>query len=561
MAATQMGWAFQFAPTGAFTLEANVIFETYALALAFAKTDPTAVVGKVISVSTGDEKGVYMIEAIGTNGSLKKVGSDVDLSNYVTKDQITSMYTYKGTKATYDELVAIENPKVGDAYNVEGEVEIISESPLGDTITKKYPAGTNWVWNGSEWDAQGGSIDLSVYATKEEVGNVNEALTGSIGSLTGEVNQIKTNLDKKVDSVEGSSLITSEKLALIDTNADAIAQLQQTDTSLDTRLKVVESAFTGDGGTIDLGDLTAQLTDHGSRITVLEGDNTTNKTNIGNLQTEVSGHASRLTAIENLNTEQGTQLSGLTTRVSNVEKYGESITNLTTTVNGHTDSISELRTDLTNEITNRGTAVNEAKTHAETKATEALNAAKEYADGLAGNYDEAGAAAAVDAKLTAEISRAEASEKANADAIAAEKARLDLFLADADTTEKAVDTLKEIQAYITSDGAAAEQMLTAINEAKTAATTAQNEVDALELVVTAMDEAYKAADTTTLTAAKEYVDGKIELLGTAAYKDVEFFATAAQGLLAEAAAPQATTYTKTEVDNQIANAFEWVNVQ
>jgi hypothetical protein len=134
-------------------------------------------------------------------------------------------------------------------------------------------------------------------------------------------------------------------------------------------------------------------------------------------------------------------------------------------------------------------------------------------------------------------------------------------LADADTTEKAVDTLKEIQAYITSDGAVADQMLTAIGEAKDTATTAQNEVDALELVVAAMDEAYKAADTTTLTSAKEYVDGKIELLGTAAYKDVEFFATAAQGLLAEAAAPQATTYTKTEVDTLIQNSFEWINIQ
>lgn len=492
-----------------------------------------------------------MIEAIGTNGSLKKVGSDVDLSNYVTKDQLTSIYTYKGSVKTYEELPTLLStpaPQIGDVYNVEDAYE-------------NHPAGTNWAWNGSEWDAQGGSVDLSGYATKSEVSDLNTSLTGSIGSLTGELNTVKGDVAKKVDAVEGSSLISAEKLALIDTNAENISLLQETDTSLDTRLKVIEGAFKGEGGTIDLGDITTQLTDHGSRIVVLEGDNTTNKTNIGNLQTEVSGHAGRLTAIENLNTEQSTQLSGLTTRVENVEKYGESITNLTTTVNGHTDLISGLRTDLTNEITNRGTAVNEAKTHAETKATEALNAAKEYADGLAGNYDEAGAAAAVDTKLTAEISRAEAAEKANADAIAAEKARLDLFLADADTTEKAVDTLKEIQAYITSDGAAADQMLTAIGEAKDAATTAQNEVDALELVVAAMDEAYKAADTTTLTLAKEYVDGKIELLGTAAYKNVEFFATAEQGAKADAAAPQATTYTKTEVDTQIANAFEWVNVQ
>lgn len=492
-----------------------------------------------------------MIEAIGTNGSLKKVGSDIDLSNYVTKDQLTSVYTYKGSVATYEELptlVSDSTLKTGDVYNV--------EAAYGN-----HPAGTNWVWSGSAWDALAGSVDLSGYATKSEVSDLNTSLTGSIGSLTGELNTVKGDVAKKVDAVEGSSLISAEKLALIDTNAENISLLQETDTSLDTRLKVIEGAFKGEGGTIDLGDITTQLTDHGSRIVVLEGDNTTNKTNITTLQGEVSGHAGRLTAIENLNTEQSTQLSGLTTRVENVEKYGESITNLTTTVNGHTDLISGLRTDLTNEITNRETAVNEAKIHAETKATEALNAAKEYADGLAGNYDEAGAAAAVDAKLTAEISRAEAAEKANADAIAAEKARLDLFLADADTTEKAVDTLKEIQAYITSDGAAAEQMLTAIGEAKDAATTAQSEVDALELVVAAMDEAYKAADATTLTAAKEYVDGKIELLGTAAYKDVEFFATAEQGAKADAAAPQATTYTKTEVDTQIANAFEWVNVQ
>ena len=550
MAATQMGWAFQFAPTGAFTLEANVIFETYALALAFAKTDPTALVGKVISVQTGDEKGVYMIEAIGTNGSLKKVGSDVDLSNYVTKDQLTSVYTYKGSVATYEELptlVSDSTLKTGDVYNVEAAYE-------------NHPAGTNWVWSGSAWDALAGSVDLSGYATKSEVSDLNTSLTGSIGSLTGELNTVKGDVAKKVDAVEGSSLISAEKLALIDTNAENISLLQETDTSLDTRLKVIEGAFKGEGGTIDLGDITTQLTDHGSRIVVLEGDNTTNKTNIGNLQTEVSGHAGRLTAIENLNTEQSTQLSGLTTRVENVEKYGESITNLTTTVNGHTDLISGLRTDLTNEITNRETAVNEAKTHAETKATEALNAAKEYADGLAGNYDEAGAAAAVDTKLTAEISRAEAAEKANADAIAAEKARLDLFLADADTTEKAVDTLKEIQAYITSDGAAADQMLTAIGEAKDAATTAQSEVDALELVVTAIDEAYKAADTVVLNAAKDYTDQKFVTLGSAAYEDKSAFATAAQGALAETAAQQANTYTKTEVDDKILDAFSWINV-
>lgn len=344
MATTQMGWAFQFAPTGAFTLEANVIFETYTLALAFAKTDPTAVVGKVISVSTGDEKGVYMIEATGTNGSLKKVGSDVDLSNYVTKNDISAVYKYKGSVTGYNQLPNIEDTEVGDVYNV--EEEYVEKNSFTDEIINVYPPGTNFASTGDKWDPLSGSVDLSNYVNKEEIKEINDSLTESISSLTGEVSQVKTNLNKKVDAVEGSSLITSEKLELIDTNAGAITQLQQTDDSFDTRLKVIEKAFTGDGGTIDLSEITAQLTDHGGKITVLEGDNTTNKTNISNLQTEVSGHGGRLTAIENLNTEQGTQLSGLTTRVENVEKYGESITNLTTTVNGHTEEISNIKTSI-----------------------------------------------------------------------------------------------------------------------------------------------------------------------------------------------------------------------
>ena len=517
MAATQMGWAFQFAPTGAFTLEANVIFETYALALAFAKTDPTALVGKVISVQTGDEKGVYMIEAIGTNGSLKKVGSDIDLSNYVTKDQLTSVYTYKGSVATYEELptlVSDSTLKTGDVYNV--------EAAYGN-----HPAGTNWVWSGSAWDALAGSIDLSGYATKSEVSDLNTSLTGSIGSLTGELNTVKGDVAKKVDAVEGSSLISAEKLALIDTNAENISLLQESDISLDTRLKVIEGAFKGEGGTIDLGDIKPHLTDHGSRIVVLEGDNTTNKSNITTLQGEVSGHAGRLTAIENLNTEQSTQLSGLTTRVENVEKYGESITNLTTLVNGHTESISTLTT-----------GINEAKALASSEAAQALVDAKAYADGLAGNYDAAGTAAGLNNAMDERVKVLEAidHEKLATDAAASAVTTV------LDGAPEKFDTLKEIATWI------------ADSESATEAADLVTRVATLEAID---HDAYKAADVTTLQSAKDYTDEKIALLGTAAYKDVEFFATAAQGALAETAAQQANTYTKAEVDAM----WDWINVQ
>lgn len=54
--------------------------------------------------------------------------------------------------------------------------------------------------------------------------------------------------------------------------------------------------------------------------------------------------------------------------------------------------------------------------------------------------------------VAAEQKRAEGKEQANATAIASVKSRVDTFLADADLTTNAVDTLKELQNYITKHG-------------------------------------------------------------------------------------------------------------
>ena len=112
-----------------------------------------------------------------------------------------------------------------------------------------------------------------------------------------------------------------------------------------------------------------------------------------------------------------------------------------------------------------------------------------------GEYEIAGAAAAVQSSLDAEILRAKAAEEANASAIATEKARMDAFMLDADVQGQAVDTLKEIQAYITSDGSAAAEMTASIAAAQSAADKAQGEVDALESVVAGVKSTADAAAT------------------------------------------------------------------
>lgn len=159
------------------------------------------------------------------------------------KTSLSAVYIYKGSVDTYDNLPT--EVATGDTYNV--------VAAHGST-----PAGTNYAWNGESWDALGGSVDLSTYYTKDEA---NEAISGAVSKVSGDVSTLKESVDQNTSSlnvlkgteetvgslantlkiakdytntqltgyvakVEGSSLISAEKLALIDTNATNIAALQ-----------------------------------------------------------------------------------------------------------------------------------------------------------------------------------------------------------------------------------------------------------------------------------------------------------------------------------------------
>lgn len=304
--------------------------------------DPYLYDGLLVSVL--GEKAVYMLVD-------KKKALSEDYSGWERIDaggaHIDNIFTYKGNVAEYKDLP--ENPNIGDVYNVESEFTITIEPELGseeETVSKTYLAGTNVAWNGSDWDPLAGAIDLSLYVTKSEISTIIadvESNAVNINKLSEDLGKTNEEVAKKVDAKEGSSLITAEKLALIDTNASEIQALEDLD--LDNRLKTVESAFKGEGGTIDLGDITSSITSQGERISALELNSAT-KQELNTLQTQVNGHGERLTAIETLNTEQGTQISSLTTRVEAVEAHGTAITNLTTTVNGHTQKLSSIESSI-----------------------------------------------------------------------------------------------------------------------------------------------------------------------------------------------------------------------
>lgn len=110
-----------------------------------------------------------------------------DVETKIT-NAITAAYKYQGSVDNYSDLP--ENvTTIGFVYNVKNAV-----GNIGD---KNYtPAGTNYAWNGTEWDALGGTVDLSTYATKTDVNN---ALTGVTGTGS---NSIVTRLRTAETNIE-----------------------------------------------------------------------------------------------------------------------------------------------------------------------------------------------------------------------------------------------------------------------------------------------------------------------------------------------------------------------
>lgn len=95
----------------------------------------------------------------GVAATPKAVADALTAAKSYADDKVSGLYHYRGSVTTYAALPA--NPADGDVYNV--------EAAYGD-----FPAGTNWAWTGTAWDALGGSFSIT-YATAAEVTAVLEA--------------------------------------------------------------------------------------------------------------------------------------------------------------------------------------------------------------------------------------------------------------------------------------------------------------------------------------------------------------------------------------------------
>ena len=162
-----------------------------------------------------------------------------------TDSNITSIYRVKGSKTYFEELYEIEDPQVGDVWNVENEYRYTGNT--GEV--KIYPAGSNFVYVKDEyaavgrWDPLGGeTYDMSLYLTKEEFMSYSSANTGALSAKIDELSAATVSgldeLNEKVDSIA----YTGDDYLEIDNSARTINHTRVI-TSLDD-LDTVESAGT-----------------------------------------------------------------------------------------------------------------------------------------------------------------------------------------------------------------------------------------------------------------------------------------------------------------------------
>lgn len=161
--------------------------------ISWVKPDTTTVEGLTTTVTqlANTVNGYTDGEGVAHEGLGAKVSTlETKVANTYTKAEVDSKVSavmrYKGSKDTYADLPT-EGNVIGDVWNI----------ATADTA-QGIKAGDNVAWNGTGWDILGGAVDLSGYATK-------------------------TDLNSKVDKVEGKGLSSNDYTDAAKAKVDALA--------------------------------------------------------------------------------------------------------------------------------------------------------------------------------------------------------------------------------------------------------------------------------------------------------------------------------------------------
>jgi chromosome segregation ATPase len=345
----------------------------YAYNQATAYTSNNYVKNSTYNTFTGDTNSALSNLRQGVNFlSGATSGLSANVVTYID-NKLSTVYVYKGSVANYASLP--NSGKVtGYVYNVVA-------------ANGNIPAGTNYAWNGSAWDALGGTVDLSNYAT-----------TGTVNDISSTVNSLKTGLSAwthtnaathaevgNASSHTLTSAVTSANSIAIAKANDAaqsaltranaytdaktapISEIQNSITNINNRLANVALSARVDTLISNLNTviednevvMAAALTDLDSRIKNFSGSFLTVQsantviTSLNNQVSTLNGTVSTHTnQIAKLNANSGSLQNQVTQLANNSGTMNTTLTNHTTSISTHTNQIAQL-------IANSGTMASE----------------------------------------------------------------------------------------------------------------------------------------------------------------------------------------------------------
>lgn len=295
-------------------------------------------------------------------------GENIQAALEAINTKASTAYKYKGSKATYEELPATGN-QVGDVWNV--------VAAHGTT-----PAGTNYAWTGTEWDALGGLVDLSTYQTKAitidgAATTVEAAIAANKTSAANNATAIgknKTDIETISGSVKGlDTLVKSKQDATVDVsvNGTTCTTIPEAISALDTYVGDVKAVSDG-AAKVDASN----ITDTGAWKTklgyALESSLNTVATNV---ETVSSNLKSLSTKVDTISSDLDTLEGSVATKASNTDLQTVSAQVDVNTAAIGTKATQADMTALSGKVTTNTSAIAAANTAIEGKADKATTLA------------------------------------------------------------------------------------------------------------------------------------------------------------------------------------------